>query len=301
MAIVKPEKRERNFWIPRRLGDFRLVAGAAAVIAAVLVLAQYAPALFRADRSLQRVVSSGVIRVGYSTEAPYAFLTSEGLLTGVCPEIVRHVMGKLGVRDVRWRKSEFGDLLNELEAGHIDMIAAGMFITSGRLQRVSFSHPVFTDPPSLLVAQGNPKNISHYRQIVDDPSIRLAVILGSIEEQVYRSLGVDPARVLSIPDIPTIRAAIAGGVADAISLPLSSVRRMAADDRFGRAEVNEGYVHPPDALPDVSAFACRKKDRALLRAINKELAAFIGTEEQLSLISSFGLTRDNVPPASCRR
>ena len=300
MAIVKPEKRERNLWISRRLGDFRVVAGVAAVIAAALVLAEYVPAL-RADRSLQRAVSSGIIRVGYSLEAPYAFFTPEGQLTGVSPEIVRHVMGRLGVRDVRWRKSEFGDLLNELEAGHIDMIAAGMFVTSGRLQRVSFSHPVFTDPPSLLVVQGNPKNISHYRQIVDDPSIRLAVILGSIEEQVYRGIGVDPARVLAIPDIPTIRAAIAGGVADAIALPSSSVRRMAADDRFGRAEVNKDYVHPPDALPDISAFACRKKDRALLRAINRELAAFIGTEEQVSLISSFGLTRSNVPLPSSKR
>ena len=294
MIKTRSRKQTLRFWI------LHVLAGA--VCAGVIVgLTKYAPAFFQADRSLQRVVSSGVITVGYSIEAPHAFLTPEGQVTGVSPEIVRHVMGKLGVRDVRWRKYEFGDLINELEAGHINMIAAGMYITPERMQRISFSSPVFIDPPGLLVLKDSPKKITHYRQFVEDPSIRIAVTLGSLEEQVYWRIGVDPARVIAMPDVPTARAALIGGGVDAIALPISSVRRMAAGDKSGRIEANESYQGPFDDVPCSSAFACRKEDRTLLRAVSKELDAFIGTEEHLSLTSSFGFTESNVPPLPGRR
>ena len=294
MNKTRSRKRTLRFW------TLHVLAGAACV-GVIVGLAKYAPAFFQADRSLQRVVSSGVITIGYSIEPPHAFLAADGEVTGASPEIARHVMGKLGVRDVRWRKSEFGDLINELEAGHIDMIAAGMVITPARMRRISFLPVVFVDPPSLLVLKGNPKNIHSYRQIVDDPSIRIAALLGAVEEEVYRGLGIDPARVLAMPDVTTLRTAIAGGVVDAVALPLSIVRKMAEDDRLGRTEVNESYQNPPEGIPCSTAFACRKGDLTLLRAVARELDAFIGTEEYLSLISSFGLTESNVPPPSDRR
>jgi ABC-type amino acid transport/signal transduction systems, periplasmic component/domain len=294
MIKTRSRKRTLRFWILHLLAGFVCVG-------VIVALTTYAPAFFQEDRSLQRVVSSGVITVGYSIEAPHAFLTPEGHVTGVSPEIVRHIMGKLGVRDVRWRKCEFGDLINELEAGHIDMIAAGMVVTPERMQRISFLPVVFADPPSLLVLKGNPKNITHYRQFVDDSSLRIAVLLGAVEEDTYKGLGVAPARVFAIPDVPTIRAAIAGGVVDAVALPLSIVSKMAADDRLGRTEVNESYQNPPEGIPCSTAFACRKEDLSLLRAAARELDAFIGTEEYLSLISSFGLTESNVPPPADRK
>ena len=294
MNNKRSRMRTLRFWI------LHVLAGAACV-GVIVGLTKYAPAFFQADRSLQRVVSSGVITIGFSVEAPHAFLTSEGQVTGVSPEILRHVMGKLGVRDVRWRKSEFGDLINELEAGRIDMIATGMAATPERMRRVSFLPVVFVDTPGLLVLKGNPKNIHSYRQIVDDPSIRIAVLLGAIEEGTYKGIGVDPARVLAIPDVTTLRAAITGGVVDAVALPLSIVRKMAADDPSGRTEVNESYQNPPEGIPCGSAFSCRKEDLSLLRAAARELDAFIGTGEYLSLISSFGLTESNVPPPSDRR
>jgi ABC-type amino acid transport/signal transduction systems, periplasmic component/domain len=294
MIKTRSRKRTLRFWVLHVLAGFLCVG-------TIVGLSKYAPAFFQADRSLQRVVSSGVITVGYSIEAPHAFLTPEGHVTGVSPEIVRHIMGTLGVRDVRWRKCEFGELINELEAGHIDMIAAGMYITAERMQRISFSSPVFIDPPGLLVLKGNPKNITHYRQIVEDPSIRISVTLGSLEEQVYWRIGVDPARVIAMPDVPTARAAIMGGGVDAVALPISSVRRMAASDKSGRIEANDAYQGPFDDVPCTSAFACRKEDRTLLRAVSKALDAFIGTEEHLSLTSSFGFTEGNLPPRPGRR
>jgi membrane-bound lytic murein transglycosylase MltF len=63
--------------------------------------------------------------------------------TGESPEVAKQIAARLEVRQVKWRQAEFGALIAELEAGRIDVIAAGMFMTPERAQRVSFSVPSF--------------------------------------------------------------------------------------------------------------------------------------------------------------
>lgn len=87
---------------------------------------------FVRDNSLTSLQQSSTIRIGYAVEAPYAFLTTDGEVTGESPEIAKRVARQLGFNNIIWRQTEFGDLLDELEAGRIDVIAAGMFVTPVR-------------------------------------------------------------------------------------------------------------------------------------------------------------------------
>lgn len=112
--------------------------------------------VFRATRddSLDRLRSKGTITIGYAVEAPYAFLTPDGTVTGEAPEIAKVMASRLGIGHIAWRQVEFGSLLAELEAGRIDVIAAGMFITPKRADRASFSLPTFRVREGLLVPRG---------------------------------------------------------------------------------------------------------------------------------------------------
>ena len=98
----------------------------------------------------------GFIRIGYAVEAPYAFLTPDGELTGESPEVAKRITSRLGIPRITWRQVEFASLIDELDAGRIDMIASGMFVTEERARRVAFSIPTFHTHQALLVRAGNP-------------------------------------------------------------------------------------------------------------------------------------------------
>ena len=73
--------------------------------------------LFFSDQSLSRLQQAGVIRIGYTVEAPYAFLKPGGEVTGESPEVAKQIVARLGIRHIEWRQVEFGALISELEAG----------------------------------------------------------------------------------------------------------------------------------------------------------------------------------------
>jgi len=116
--------------------------------------------------------------IGYAEEPPYAFALDNGTVTGESPEVAKVIAARLGVADIEWRVVEFGNLIGELEAGRIDLIAAGMFITPERAGRVAFSEPTFRVQPGLLVAAGNPLGLHAYADIVANPAVRIAVLEG---------------------------------------------------------------------------------------------------------------------------
>ncbi|MBL8112631.1 MAG: transporter substrate-binding domain-containing protein, partial [Acidobacteria bacterium] len=134
------------------------------------------------DRSLERPLRSGVLRVAYAVEPPYAYVGADGQVTGESPELARRVIGGLGIPEVRFIQTEFGSLLPGLQAGRYDVVASGMFITPERARVVSFSIPTFRVRQGLLVREGNPRDLHSYRDAVASPEVRVAVVSGSVEE-----------------------------------------------------------------------------------------------------------------------
>ena len=66
------------------------------------------------EDALARARREGFLRVGYAVEAPYAFLTPEGEVTGESPEIARAMAQQLGIPKVEWRLTEFGSLIDAI-------------------------------------------------------------------------------------------------------------------------------------------------------------------------------------------
>lgn len=247
------------------------------------------------DASLSRLQRQGAVRIGYAVEPPYAFLTPDGEVTGEAPEIAARMAARLGIARVDWCGMEFGALIDELEAGRIDVIAAGLFRTPERARRVCFSLPTLQVCPGLLVAKGNPLKLHAERQLVTNGTLRVAVLSGSVEERRLLQAGVDAGRLVGVPDALTGKAAVVAGVADALALSLPSVKWMSKQDILTGLEGAQPFVPLAAHEPGYAAFAFRKRDLRLRAAWDRALSDFLATPEHQALIARFGLTVADVP------
>ena len=280
--------RAQSHRVPGKAG---VVAG---VLLALLAVAGLLALRFR-DGSLRRPQAGGVLRIGYAVEAPYAFLGPSGEVTGESPEVARRIVQRLGIRNVQWRLVDFRMLLDELEDGRIDVVAAGMFITRERAHRVAFSIPTFHVRQGLLVRKGASPGLRTYGEAVGRPEVRLAVLSGSIEEGMLRRLGLAPAQIQVVPDARTGLAAVHSGLADGLALSSPTVRWMALQDRSGDLEMAapfEASGLPQEDEQGYGAFAFRKGDRRLREAWDEALRTFIGSPEHQALVARFGFTRE---------
>lgn len=252
--------------------------------------------------ALDRAIETGVIRIGYAVEAPYAFLDEAGHVTGESVEVARYVAGKLGIPKIEWRLTEFCDLIEGLESGRYDLIAAGMFITPERAKRVAFSVPTFQVAAGLLVRVGNPADLHSYEDLVQHPSAIVAVLTESEEERSLIDMGFPERRLLRVPDAAAGRAAVHSGVADALALSALTIRWMYARSGPIATQMASPFSQSRTGPVPLSmgGFAFRKEDRRLLEAWNSALLPYVGTEAHLGLVEPFGFTRECLPGSAGR-
>lgn len=278
-----------------------------ALLAAAVVAAAIPGCTPTPEDAWDRLRRTGELRIGYAVEAPYAFLHRNGEVTGESPELARAICLRLGVHRTQWRLTEFDNLIDGLEAGRFDLIAAGMFITPERQRRIDFSHPTFRVRPALLVPRGNPGHLPFsYDGVAQHPSCRIAVVAGSVEEQLFLQLALPPERLIQVPDAQAGRAMVLAHSADALALSSPAVRWMAnappgdlLECLVMQPSVAGAAAHPGDA--GSGGFGFRKRDHRLREAWNRELAAILNSREHQALVAPFGFTPDELPappPAS---
>lgn len=236
----------------------------------------------------EKTDKTGRIRIGYAVEAPYAFLTEEGEVTGEGPEIARRISIAMGRGEPEWILTEFGSLLRDLRAGRFDVIAAGMFVTRERERIAAFSKPTARVGPGLLVARGNPLRLAGYRDAAKNGRARIAVLAESIEERRLQAEGMDGERVVAVPDPMAGLALLKSGHVDGLALSLPTVRWMAAKpDSAGSVEAvaaNDAVSGDEGAV----AFVFRKDDEQLRANWNRALDGFLGSVEHRRIEAEFG-------------
>jgi polar amino acid transport system substrate-binding protein len=282
----------------QKLGTAIVVMGVVAVSTTVLLLG-----MFR-DQSLTRLQQAGTIRIGYAIEAPYAFLKPGGEVTGEFPEVAKRIVADLGIRRIEWIQTDFGSLIPSLEAGRFDVIAAGLYITPERAQRVDFSEPVLHVQQGLLVRQDNPRQLYSYRHALTPADVKIAVIAGAVEEALLRRIGLSDRQIVIVPDALTGRVAVESGLADGLALTSPTIRWMASRDQLGKTDMAQPFEQPDPALTEGVAycgFAFRKADRQLLAAWNSAMQPFITSQEHLKLLAEFGFTEAELPGAVTTR
>ena len=150
------------------------------------------------------------MKVGFANEKPYAY-EEDGELKGGAVAIAKAVFENLGIEEVDGQLSDFGQLIPGLGAGKFDVITAGMAITPDRCDSVDFGEPEMQYGEGLIVAKGNPENLTSYADIAANPEITVAVMSGATEKDFMIREGVDEKQIMMVPDIPASFAAVESG------------------------------------------------------------------------------------------
>ncbi len=251
------------------------------------------------ETTLDRIHRTGVVRVGYANEAPYAYLDSSGdRLTGEAPEIARAVLGRMGVPKIEGVLTEFGALIPGLKAGRFDLIAAGMYVTPARCREIDFSDPTYCIGEGYLVKAGNPLGLHSYEDARANEDARIGVVAGAVELGYAQAVGIPRDRIVVFPDAPSAVAGVQSGRVDAYAGTILTVRDLLAKADDPGLEVAEPFTNPViDGKPTqgCGAFGFRPDDDAFRTAFGEQLHGFLGSPEHLDLVRPFGFTKDDLP------
>lgn len=278
------------------MGRQPLVKAMGWVLVAIVATALQTLTVF-AETTLEKARQQGYIRVGFANEAPFGYATPDGKLTGEAPEVAKAVLARMGIAEIDGVLTEFGSLIPGLKAGRFDIIAAGMFITPKRCKQVSFSEPSYGIGQAFLVSEGNPKRLKTYADVAQQSDVKLAVMAGAIERDYAKKAGVSLSQLMTLPDPPSMLAAVQAGRADAAALTALSIANLA--DKGDGVESTPPFATVADqSVMGHGGFGFRTADRDLLAAFNEHLKAFLGTKEHLDLVTPLGFGKGFLPTKS---
>jgi polar amino acid transport system substrate-binding protein len=90
--------------------------------------------------TLSTIQQHGVIRVGVAVNAPWVLRDKNGQWIGLDIDLVRQF-----AQDMRWQielvPTTWGSAIDDLRAGHFDVLAAGLSVTPQRALLLKYSHP----------------------------------------------------------------------------------------------------------------------------------------------------------------
>ncbi len=266
------------------------------LLIAVAVLI-FAPLSARAASTLEQARKDGYIRVGFANEAPYAYATVEGGLTGESPTVFKYVMRKLGVPRVEGVLTEWGALIPGLKAGRFDAIVASMYITPKRCRQILFANPTYGIGEAFIVPKGNPRAINRYSDILRGKG-KIALIAGTAEVSHAKLAGIPFAQRMVVPDFVSAVAMVKSGRATAAAFTSLTAKELAAKDAGLQRATPFTFIHNGKSYRGEGSFGFRKEDGGLRDAVNRVLREFIGSEEHLALVAPFGFDRTNLPQKS---
>jgi polar amino acid transport system substrate-binding protein len=247
--------------------------------------------------TLQRIRDAGTVTVGFANEEPYAFRGEGGQLEGEAPAIHGEVFRRIGDIGLQGELFDFDGLIPALNAGRVDVVTAGMFITPERCRQAAFSNPEYIVKTAFLVKSGNPMNLTDYESVAQSGA-RLAVLSGAVELEQARGSGVPQSQLQVVTDQTSGLDAVKSGRADALALTRLSVATL-AEGESGVEVTDPPFTPVINGEEEIGAGAAvfRQEDADLVNAFNQELAALLESPQWLQLVRPYGFTEAEKPPA----
>ncbi|WP_275287489.1 ectoine/hydroxyectoine ABC transporter substrate-binding protein EhuB [Halomonas elongata] len=245
--------------------------------------------------SLEELRQQGSIRVAVADEVPYGYLDDDGQGQGAGPEVARHVLDELGIDDIEWVTTSFGDLIAGLEEGRFDMAAAEMAIRPERCERVLFSAPNTSYGEGLLVRATNPLDIRGYEDFARRDDISVAVLEGATQVDILRALGVPDERMSTIEANDAAIETLLSDRADAYAGTGLTVSQLG--DQSPEVEVVEGFKDPKvdgEIVRSWGGFTFPDDAGTLRDAFDETLTDYRHTQAWEDTLTRHGFTQDDV-------
>jgi polar amino acid transport system substrate-binding protein len=185
-----------------------------------------------ADNPLLDKYKADGVKVGIAGYAPYGYKQPDGSFTGEQVEIVKYVLGQMGITDLEFIAMDFGALIPSLVAGRIDLGAAGIYVRPKRCEQVLFAEPTWGQGAAYIVKKGNPKNLHNFKDIKNTDGAVLAVLAGGTEETLAKKDGVPDDKLMKVGDKAAGISAVIAGRADGFALSafaINDIVRTAGD------------------------------------------------------------------------
>jgi polar amino acid transport system substrate-binding protein len=152
---------------------------------------------FAADSTLARVVENDELRVGTSgAQPPFSLVSKSGELIGFDIDLANLIADAMGV-EVTFVQKPFGQLLDALEAGEVDIIMSGMTMTPARNLRVAFVGPYMVSGKSILTTSAALAKIEAAGDI-DQSQVKMVALKGSTSQDFVSE--VWPRMQLTVTD-----------------------------------------------------------------------------------------------------
>lgn len=236
--------------------------------------------------------AGATLRIGYAVEPPYAFLGARSTPEGVFISAARDISQSLGFESSEWVLTSFGELIDELNQGRFDVVAAGLFITADRSNRVEFADPLLTVENGLL-KRGDCLVESSELAAWLVAEARLGVIDGSVEEAYLRDHTYPQHLIYLVPTAKSGIEALSKGYIEGFLLSKPALvwfsRHISVPvilmDSPVTSEVES--LHYPDFRV---AFAFRRSDQSFARQWSQAQRAWLADQSVEQYLSQQGFT-----------
>ena len=246
---------------------------------------------------ITRIIKKGklVVAMTAADQAPFFFVNSRGVLTGLDVKIAREIADRLGV-EVQFDRSakSFDDVVTNVAEGKADAAISKLSRTLPRAKKVRFSTPYITFRHGLLLNRLNTARVIQELKVSEKEYIRrFTGRIGVIEHSSYETFArtnFPYAGIVSYPEWADVLNAVRVGAIDAAyrdELEIKKYLRLYPD-----ASVKVKTVLITDKTDSI-AIAVRWDDDNLLAFINMiiESGTFPSkTEDILELYADIFLT-----------
>ncbi|MBF7144747.1 MULTISPECIES: ectoine/hydroxyectoine ABC transporter substrate-binding protein EhuB [Pseudomonas] len=244
---------------------------------------------------------TGGLTAGIANEQPYAYIGTDGQVTGANVEILKAVLAPLGISKVDTPITDFGSLVPGLAAKRFDLIGAGLFINPQRCKVIGYSNPVTRSGGAFIVKAGNPLNLHSLKDVAQNGKARLATQPGSNQVQEAKASGIDTAQVVLFDKDTEALAALEADRVDVVYFPDAEVISLLKKASSPAVERALPFEQIPDAQGkptwNYHAYGLPKNDPAFIQAFNAELAKLRASGELLKILQKYGYTENELPPA----
>jgi ABC-type amino acid transport substrate-binding protein len=234
------------------------------------------------DTVWAHIQETGVIRVGTDpTWPPYQLLDNSGNIVGFEVDIANECAERLGLT-IEWNDVSFGDIIQSVQQGQLDMGVSGFSITAERLDQVSFTVPHSTTLGQVVMLKSTmeAKGITTVNSLEDFKTlgIKVGVQIGNVEQQELQDAGVEIA-TWSESDAPFQDLVSANPTVQAVYAETPITTNWIAQFASDGIQASAVYSHPYYPV----AFVVGKNSHTLLDKMDGEIAEMIfdGTIEQL--------------------
>ena len=228
--------------------------------------------------ALQRIASSGLLRVGTTGDyAPFS-LEANGSLSGSDIELAQKLAEQLHARAV-FIHTSWSSMLDDLGRGSFDLSMGGVSVTPARQAQGAFSIPYSSGGKTILARCTDSGKFHGGLASVDRPKVRLIVNPGGTNEQYVRS-NVHHAQINVYPDNRAIFDEITAGHADV----------MITDDVEAELQTHHhaGLCRTlPGTLTHADKAILMPRDPDFVKAVNEWLAPAIAAGEPARVLKSY--------------